>query len=176
VPRKSLFKKLRNEAPETLVVAFVMKEKEIQMALADPITIIPSDGVTSNGKGHPRSAGTFPRALGHYCRNEKIIDRATYENPSLPPDGIAYVIVNGKVVIEKNRMIEMGDLREGIEIEEIDQFICEVKALPKIKIVGLGTNPSSGSPVHFLKQDAFTLVTAVIESKKRNPIWKVSIQ
>lgn len=148
MPWKSLFKKLRNEAPETLVVAFVMKEKEIQMALADPITIIASDGVTSNGKGHPRSAGTFPRALGHYCRNEnllsfmdalkkmtilpakrlglsrkgtlkegadadivifnneKIIDMATYENPSLPPDGIAYVIVNGKVVIEKNRMVE----------------------------------------------------------------------
>ena len=31
----------------------------------------------------------------------KIIDKATYQNPHQYPEGIEYVIVNGKVVIEK---------------------------------------------------------------------------
>jgi N-acyl-D-amino-acid deacylase len=34
---------------------------------------------------------------------EKVIDRATYEKPFAYPDGIEYVIVNGEVVLEKEK-------------------------------------------------------------------------
>lgn len=34
---------------------------------------------------------------------EKIQDRSTYERPDVPPDGIEYVLVNGRVVIDHGR-------------------------------------------------------------------------
>lgn len=34
---------------------------------------------------------------------ERIIDRATYENPRQYPEGIVYVLVNGKLVLERGR-------------------------------------------------------------------------
>ena len=34
---------------------------------------------------------------------EKIIDRATFVKPHQYPDGIEYVLVNGKITVEKNR-------------------------------------------------------------------------
>nr|WP_315024723.1 amidohydrolase family protein [uncultured Aminipila sp.] len=70
---KNLFEKIRKENPEMLVVAFVMNEDEIAEAIANPYGMIASDGIINNGNGHPRAAGTFPRVLGKYVREDKVI-------------------------------------------------------------------------------------------------------
>ena len=54
-----------------MVVAFVMNEDEIAKAIANPNGMVASDGILNNGNGHPRAAGTFPRVLGKYVREEK---------------------------------------------------------------------------------------------------------
>lgn len=71
---KALFEKARKEYPEMLAVAFVMEEKEITKALTNSKGMVASDAIISNGKGHPRAAGTFPRVLGKYVREEKAIE------------------------------------------------------------------------------------------------------
>jgi dihydroorotase len=38
------------------------------MAITSPLTAIASDGGLRQGKGHPRSTGTYARVLGHYVR------------------------------------------------------------------------------------------------------------
>ncbi len=127
-------------------------EKDMQLALAQPWCSIGSDGSALSVEGplrrgnpHPRSFGTFPRVLGVYVRElkvlrledevrkmtslsaaklgirdrgllragnfadltlfdpERVIDHATYEKPFQYPDGIPYVIVNGKVVIDQGK-------------------------------------------------------------------------
>lgn len=70
---KEIFEKCRKEYPDMLAVAFVMNEDEIKMAIADKNGMIASDGILNHGNGHPRAAGTFPRVLGKYVRDEKII-------------------------------------------------------------------------------------------------------
>lgn len=70
---KNLFEKIRKESPEMLVVAFVMNEDEIAQAIANPYGMIASDGIISHGNGHPRAAGTFPRVLGKYVREDNVI-------------------------------------------------------------------------------------------------------
>jgi dihydroorotase len=48
--------------------------------LQDPLTMIASDGILENGKGHPRTAGTYSRVLGKYVREEhalSLIDALT---------------------------------------------------------------------------------------------------
>jgi N-acyl-D-amino-acid deacylase len=134
------------------MVTFMMTEENLKKILAHPLVGVGTDGsaiapygVLHRGKPHPRLYGTFPRVLGKYIREEKIlllpemikkitslpaqkfgfvrrgvlkkeycadvvvfdrdkvIDQATWTDPHQYPVGIEYVIVNGKVVIEKGR-------------------------------------------------------------------------
>ncbi len=45
----------------------------VRAAIADPLTMIASDGILIAGKGHPRTAGTYARVLGEYVREEKAL-------------------------------------------------------------------------------------------------------
>ena len=140
---------LIEEENQVSMISFMMKEENLQRILAHPLVSIGSDGsavapygVLHKGKPHPRFYGTFPRVLGKYVREEKImtlpeairkmtsvpadkfgfsgrgrisegyfadlvvfdpdriIDRATWEDPHQYPEGIEYVVVNGKVAVE----------------------------------------------------------------------------
>jgi N-acyl-D-aspartate/D-glutamate deacylase len=52
-------------------------QENIDAAIDSPLTMIASDGHLLNGKGHPRTAGTYARVLGHYVREEKALDLMT---------------------------------------------------------------------------------------------------
>lgn len=52
-------------------------QENIDAAIESPLTMIASDGHLLNGKGHPRTAGTYARVLGHYVREEKVLDLMT---------------------------------------------------------------------------------------------------
>ncbi len=131
---------------------FAMSEQDTDAVLAFAGVMVGSDGnalapygVLSQGMPHPRSYGTFPRYLGLYIREKKIIslpeaiervtslpcrhfsivdrgelsidkfadmvifnpqtviDHATFVQPHQYPEGISYVIVNGKLVVENGR-------------------------------------------------------------------------
>jgi N-acyl-D-aspartate/D-glutamate deacylase len=45
----------------------------VRNAILDPLTMIASDGVLEEGKGHPRTAGTYARILGQYVREERAL-------------------------------------------------------------------------------------------------------
>jgi Amidohydrolase family len=51
-----------------MVAVFSNTEDIVETALKSPLTMIASDGILENGKGHPRTAGTYTRVLGHYVR------------------------------------------------------------------------------------------------------------
>lgn len=52
-------------------------QENIDIAVESPLTMIASDGHLLNGKGHPRTAGTYARVLGHYVREEKALNLMT---------------------------------------------------------------------------------------------------
>jgi N-acyl-D-aspartate/D-glutamate deacylase len=127
-------------------------EKDMQLAMSQPWCSIGSDGSAMavsgplrRGNPHPRNFGTFPRVLGVYVRDlkvlrledavrkmtslnaaklgimdrgllragnyaditlfdpERVIDRSNYTEPFAYNDGIEYVIVNGKVVLDRGK-------------------------------------------------------------------------
>jgi len=43
------------------------------MAINSPLTAIASDGGVNEGKGHPRTSGTYARVLGHYVREARSL-------------------------------------------------------------------------------------------------------
>jgi len=58
------------------MVFHVIDEGDVKRIMAHPMTMIASDGrLTKIGDGvpHPRNYGTFPRVLGHYVRDEKVL-------------------------------------------------------------------------------------------------------
>ncbi len=50
-------------------IYFMMDEEDVQRVLAYPHSMIASDGLPHDVHPHPRLWGTFPRVLGHYCRD-----------------------------------------------------------------------------------------------------------
>lgn len=53
-----------------MVAVFSMTEEVVSAAIKSPLTMIASDGILENGKGHPRTAGTYSRILGKYVREQ----------------------------------------------------------------------------------------------------------
>ncbi len=66
------------EGEACFVVVFSMDEADVRTVMAHPTTMIGSDGVPAAGsKPHPRLYGCFPRVLGHYSRDERVLDLPT---------------------------------------------------------------------------------------------------
>ena len=68
---KESFEKYRQAGG--MVAIFSMKDDIVTAAVNSPLTMIASDGVLENGKGHPRTAGTYSRVLGRYVREQKSL-------------------------------------------------------------------------------------------------------
>jgi len=65
---------------------FQMTEEDVQRVLAHPRTMIGSDGLPHDVRPHPRLWGTFPRVLGHYCRDIGLLqlESAVFKMTGLP--------------------------------------------------------------------------------------------
>ncbi len=66
-----------------------INEDDVRRIMQHPFTAIATDGTVSKfgeGSPHPRSYGTFPRVLGHYARDQKVItlEDAVRKMSSLP--------------------------------------------------------------------------------------------
>jgi N-acyl-D-amino-acid deacylase len=151
-PLDVLFTVLEENRGSVPTVYFHHSEEDMKFALRQPFVSIGSDGTAvktegplARGNPHPRYYGTFPRVLGKYVREEKvlsleeairkmtsantakirvfdrgllrpqqwadvavfdagkIIDHATFEKPHQYATGVEYLLVNGKVVLDRGR-------------------------------------------------------------------------
>nr|MDO8135655.1 D-aminoacylase [Candidatus Njordarchaeum guaymaensis] len=146
---------LLEEQGNATMVMHAMDEEDVRSVMKHHLQMVGTDawsvapyGVLGGGKPHPRFYGTYPRVLGKYSRDEKlltleeairkstsfpaqklqfqdrgivregfwadlvifdpkkIMDMATFADPHIYPEGIEYVFVNGKIVIEKGSHTE----------------------------------------------------------------------
>lgn len=87
------------------VIFHAMNEEDVKNIMKHPKTMIASDGALSEmGKGnpHPRAYGTFPRVLGKYVREEKVLtlEEAIKKMTSLPAQRMG--ITDRGVIAEGN--------------------------------------------------------------------------
>lgn len=60
------------------VIIYLMKDADVEYALAQESVMIASDGMPFvDGAGHPRGAGTAARVLGHYTRERQLMPLMT---------------------------------------------------------------------------------------------------
>lgn len=55
------------------VILHLLPDEIVQLAVKSPLTMIASDGGLQQGKGHPRSAGSYARILGRFVREQKSL-------------------------------------------------------------------------------------------------------
>jgi N-acyl-D-aspartate/D-glutamate deacylase len=84
---------LGSDAPIGITLGAIAEE-DLRRLLVQPWNMIASDGGYPAGdpaEGHPRSAGTFPRVLGHYVRDLGLLslEEAVRKMTSLPASNLA---------------------------------------------------------------------------------------
>jgi len=55
------------------VIIHGRSEEQTRTAIASPLAMIASDGFIENGRGHPRTSGTYAKVLGRYVRDEGAV-------------------------------------------------------------------------------------------------------
>lgn len=151
-PLDAVFDLILADHGQTGAIYFMMSEDDMRAAMKSPFVSFctdsgsrATDGPLAGSKSHPRGWGSYPRILGRYVREEKlltleaaihkmtgapaarvglkerglvkegmfadvvvfdpatVIDQATFESPNQYPVGIEYVLVNGKVSVDKGQ-------------------------------------------------------------------------
>ncbi len=71
---------LRRNLASVQMIEFMMSEANVEQFLAHPLSVVCSDGgafaidgPARRGRPHPRGLGAFPRVLGHYVRERKVL-------------------------------------------------------------------------------------------------------
>ena len=76
-PPEAMMDFLLAEQGKVAVVLFMMSEENVARGIAHPLLMIGSDSLAlatgQGGKPHPRTYGTFPRVLGKYVRDERLL-------------------------------------------------------------------------------------------------------
>jgi len=151
-PLDAVFDLILADHGQTGAIYFMMSEDDMRAAMKSPLVSFctdsgsrATDGPLAGSKSHPRGWGSYPRILGRYVRDEKlltletaihkmsgapaarvglkergliregmyaditvfdpakVIDTATFESPNQYPTGIEYVLVNGKISVDKGQ-------------------------------------------------------------------------
>jgi N-acyl-D-amino-acid deacylase len=92
-PYALLLQLTREDRARSGMVGFGMSEENTTRFLAHPLGMVCSDGSAlsvngplAEGTPHPRNFGTFPRVLGHYCREQRAmpLETAIHKMTAMP--------------------------------------------------------------------------------------------
>src|SRR6266851_789468 len=92
---------IAEEGGDAVVIVETMDEADVRTVMRHPSTMIGSDGIAAGSRPHPRLYGTFPRVLGRYARDERLMSvaEAVHRMTGMPA--------------EKFRLAERGFVRAG---------------------------------------------------------------
>lgn len=112
-PLEAVFQVFCEENGGLSMVVFAMSEQDLITILQDPLGMIGSDGrsvapygPTGKALVHPRFYGTFPRVLGRYVRDKKVIslEQAIHKMTGLPAKKLG---LKDRGLIQKNMIADL---------------------------------------------------------------------
>jgi N-acyl-D-amino-acid deacylase len=110
---------IAEEGGDAVVIVETMDEADVRTVMRHPSTMIGSDGIAAGSRPHPRLYGTFPRVLGHYARDERLMSvaQAVHRMTGMPA--------------EKFKLGERGFVRAG--------YFADLVIFDPASIADLGT-------------------------------------
>jgi len=74
-PYEAVFQILAQDGTSATMILFLMNEADVEKVISHPYVMIGTDGIPDLGVGtpHPRAYGSFPRVLGTYARDRKLM-------------------------------------------------------------------------------------------------------
>ena len=87
-PVEAMLKLIEDTNNRVDVIIFNKSEQDVSYFMSHPLAMVGSDSyyTSSQGKSHPRNYGTFPRVLGRYVRDQKLmsLEQAIYKMTGFP--------------------------------------------------------------------------------------------
>lgn len=73
-PIETLLDVLLATEARAIMVLFLMSDADVRDFLRHPLIMIGTDGIPVGDRPHPRTYETYPRVLGHYVRDEGVLE------------------------------------------------------------------------------------------------------
>ncbi|HKK07478.1 MAG TPA: amidohydrolase family protein [Gemmatimonadota bacterium] len=91
-------------------IIFSRTEEQTRAAVSSPLTMIASDGFIEDGRGHPRTSGSYSKVLGRYVREERLLPL---------PEAVAKMTIMPARRLEARAPVfaRKGRLREGMDAD-----------------------------------------------------------
>ena len=106
---KETFEEMRRDFPQCITVCHVMQEEDVRMAFRHPAVMLASDGLTNNGQGHPRAAGSFPRFLAEFARKGTLTLYQAIEKMTAQPAARLHLTTKGRLNVGADADITVFD-------------------------------------------------------------------
>lgn len=144
-----------------MAILHAIPEDALRAAIAHPLAMIASDGELKNGKGHPRTAGTYARFLGRFVREEKLVSwmdairkvalmpahRLERWVPAMKNKGRIRVGADADItVFDPERVIDRSTYQEPAKASEGIRYVL-VDGVPVVKGGQLQTAILPGRPI-----------------------------
>ena len=124
------------------VIIHGRSEEQTRSAIASPLSMIASDGFIENGRGHPRTSGTYARVLGRYVREQRAmtlmdaIRRMTLEPARRLERRVPAMAKKGRVRVNADADLTIFDPATVIDRATYENALIPSAGIPYVMVGG----------------------------------------
>lgn len=140
---RKTFEKARNSGGTNVaVIIHGRSEEQTRTAIVSPLTMIASDGFIVNGRGHPRTSGSYSKVLGKYVREEKALSlmdalRKMTVEPAKRLEAHVPVMANkGRVKVGADADLTIFDPATVIDRSTYEDATISAAGIPYVIVAG----------------------------------------
>jgi N-acyl-D-aspartate/D-glutamate deacylase len=124
------------------VIIHGRSEEQTRTAITSPLTMVASDGFIEDGRGHPRTSGSYSKVLGRYVREEgalglmEAIRKMTIEPARRLEERVPAMRAKGRVQVGANADITVFDPATVMDRSTYMDAMIPAQGIPYVVVNG----------------------------------------